>query len=165
MARSMMALKPQALSAGSSLSALSVVTTHALCAESPVQTEQWCCCFCRPRSTFGLAKIVAIRASSQRCRSMTTVCARRELATEPELRTPGAAAQTRMVSVARIRLDPHRSMQSFKGIVCDDVSEFESCMPSQAVCSPPPNTLRPRVGPILLRRGDGPPGRRSIGLC
>jgi len=32
---------------------------------------------------------------------------------------------------------PHRSMRSFKGIVCDDVSEFESYMPSQAVRSPP----------------------------
>ena len=39
---------------------------------------------------------------------------------------PGAAAQTRMVSVAGIRLDPHRSMRSFKGIVYVDTSEFES---------------------------------------
>jgi hypothetical protein len=48
---------------------------------------------------------------------------------------PGAAAQTRTVSVAGIRLDPHRSMRSFKGIICDDVSEFESYMPSQPVQS------------------------------
>jgi len=84
-----------------------VVTTHAL---------------------FALAKIVAIRASSQRFRSMTTVCARtpRDVGTEPELRTPGAAAQTRMVSVPGIWLDPNRSIRCFKGIVYVDISEFES---------------------------------------
>jgi hypothetical protein len=91
-----------------------VVTTHAL---------------------FALAKIVAIRASSQRFRSMTTVCARtpRDVGTEPELRTPGAAAQTRMVSVPGIWLDPNRSIRCFKGIVYVDISEFESYMPSHAV--------------------------------
>jgi hypothetical protein len=56
--------------------------------------------------------------------------------TQPELRTPGATAQTRMVSVAGIRLDPPRSMRCFKGIICDGVSECESYMPSQAVRSP-----------------------------
>jgi hypothetical protein len=72
---------------------------------------------------------------------MTTVCARtpRDVGTEPELRTPGAAAQARMVSVAGIRLDPHRSMRSFKGKVYVDISEFESYMPSQPVQSPPGN--------------------------
>jgi hypothetical protein len=51
---------------------------------------------------------------------------------------PNAAAQTRIVSVARIRLDSHKSRQPFKGILCDDVSEFESCRPSHAVglCEP-----------------------------
>ena len=84
---------------------------------------------------FALAKIVAIRASSQRFRSMSTVCARtpRDVGTEPELRTPGAAAQTRMVS--GIRLDPNRSIRCFKGIVYVDISEFESYMPSHAVAS------------------------------
>jgi hypothetical protein len=43
-----------------------------------------------------------------------------------ELRTPGAAAQTRMVSVARIRLGSWESARAFKGIISDDVSEFES---------------------------------------
>src|SRR5919201_512432 len=53
----------------------------------------------------------------------------------PELRIPGAAAQTRVVSVARIRLGPRESVRSFKGIICLDISEFESYMPSHAVCS------------------------------
>ena len=53
----------------------------------------------------------------------------------PELRITGAAAQTRMVSVARIRLGSCESARAFKGIICDDVSEFESYMPSQPVWS------------------------------
>jgi hypothetical protein len=53
----------------------------------------------------------------------------------PELRIPNAAAQTRIVSKARIRLDSGKSVRSFKGIICDDVSEFESYMASQAVRS------------------------------
>src|SRR5437016_4934964 len=51
----------------------------------------------------------------------------------PELRIPNAAAQTRIVSKARIRLDSRKSVQSFKGIICLDISEFESHMPSHAV--------------------------------
>src|SRR5262245_11468662 len=47
----------------------------------------------------------------------------------PELRFPHAAAQTRIVSVARIRLDSRKSVRPFKGIFCDDISEFESHMP------------------------------------
>jgi hypothetical protein len=46
------------------------------------------------------------------------------------------AAQTRIVSVDRIRLDPWKSVPPFKGIFCHDISEFESYMPSQAVPSP-----------------------------
>jgi hypothetical protein len=53
----------------------------------------------------------------------------------PELRIPNAAAQTRMVSVAKIRLDSRKSVRSFKGIICVDISEFESHMPSHAVWS------------------------------
>ena len=48
------------------------------------------------------------------------------LAAGPELRITGAAAQTRMVSVARIRLVSRKSTRLFKGIICDDISEFES---------------------------------------
>ena len=51
----------------------------------------------------------------------------------PELRIPGAAAQTRVVSLAGIRLASWESARAFKGIICDDVSEFESYMPSQPV--------------------------------
>src|SRR5262249_25882175 len=51
----------------------------------------------------------------------------------PELRIPGAAAQTRVVSLAGIRLDSRKSVRPFKGIICDDISEFESHMPSHAV--------------------------------
>src|SRR6516225_9086733 len=57
------------------------------------------------------------------------------LAAGPELRITGAAAQTRMVSVARIRLVSRKSTRLFKGIICDDISEFESYMPSHAVGS------------------------------
>ena len=46
---------------------------------------------------------------------------------------PGAAAQTRMVSAAEIRLDSRKSVRPFKRIICDDTSEFESYMPSHAV--------------------------------
>src|SRR5262245_39329509 len=53
----------------------------------------------------------------------------------PELRIPGAAAQTRVVSLARIRLDSRKSVPPFKGIISADVSEFESYMPSHAVGS------------------------------
>src|SRR5215469_3898755 len=53
----------------------------------------------------------------------------------PELRIPRAAAQTRVVSVAGIRLRPWESARAFKGIFCDDISEFESHMPSQPVQS------------------------------
>ena len=38
---------------------------------------------------------------------------------------------------ARIRIDPPKSLRPFKGIICADVSEFESHMPSHAVRSPP----------------------------
>src|SRR5262245_48124062 len=34
---------------------------------------------------------------------------------------------------ARIRLDSRKSVRSFKGIICVDISEFESYMPSHAV--------------------------------
>ena len=53
----------------------------------------------------------------------------------PELRIPGAAAQTRVVSMSGIRLGPRESARSFRGIICDDISEFESHMASHAVSS------------------------------
>jgi hypothetical protein len=53
----------------------------------------------------------------------------------PELRIPNAAAQTRIVSKARIRLDSWKSVRSFKEIISVDISEFESSHPSHAVTS------------------------------
>src|SRR5262249_50048580 len=44
----------------------------------------------------------------------------------PELRIPAAAAQTRVVSMAGIRLGSWESARAFKGIICHDISEFES---------------------------------------
>jgi len=44
-----------------------------------------------------------------------------------------------IVSVARIRLASRKFEQPFKEIICDDISEFESYMPSQAVRSPRAN--------------------------
>src|SRR5207245_3681083 len=77
---------------------------------------------------------------SRRRRTMANVLAEHLLKIpaepSPELRIPGAAAQTRNVSVAEIRRGSGKSARAFKGIICDDISEFESHMPSQAVCSP-----------------------------
>jgi Transposase, Mutator family len=54
-----------------------------------------------------------------------------------QLHLPNAAAQTRMVSIAGIRLRSWESARAFKGIFCHDISEFESYMPSHAVRSRP----------------------------
>src|SRR5260370_12117692 len=74
---------------------------------------------------------------SRRRRMMANVRAERLLKIpaepSPELRIPGAAAQTRLVSRAGIRLGPWESARAFKGIIYDDTAEFESHMPSQAV--------------------------------
>ena len=65
---------------------------------------------------------------SRRRRMMANVRAERLLTTpaepSPELRIPNAAAQTRVVSVAKIRLDSRKSMRSFKGIIYVDISEI-----------------------------------------
>ena len=52
----------------------------------------------------------------------------REPSTRAELRLPTAAAQKRIVSVARIRQDLRKSARVVKGIIIPDVSEFESYM-------------------------------------
>src|SRR5262249_7729195 len=105
--------------------------TRSLCAESPAQIEQWCCWLCRRRIIFG--------PTCARGRGM--------LAAGPELRIPGAAAQTRVVSLAGIRLDSRKSVRPFKGIICDDISEFESHMPSPAARSPPLSPRYPEPKP------------------
>jgi hypothetical protein len=90
----------------------------------------------RTRIIFGSAEIAAIRAVS--AMQLDDPRPRRTLdpgRTSPELRITNPAAQTRIVSVARIRLDSWKSVRSFKGIFCHDISEFESYMPSHAVRS------------------------------
>ena len=76
---------------------------------------------------------------SRRRRMMANVRAERLLKIPaeptPELLIPGAAAQTRVVSMAGIRFGSWESARAFKGIICDDISEFESCLPSHAVRS------------------------------
>jgi hypothetical protein len=44
--------------------------------------------------------------------------------------------------MAKIRLDSRKFVQRFKALICDDISEFESYMPSHAV-----GLLRPYLYP------------------
>src|SRR5262249_42137352 len=113
-------------------------------------------------------QIVAIRASSQRCRSMTTVCtvcARtpRDVDTEPELRIPGAAAQTRVVAMARIWLRLEESARAFKGIICDPAAAPRGLRIKRIEKSPPrwPAT-RSAVTWIERANSDISRGRRLI---
>src|SRR6266404_1168521 len=66
---------------------------------------------------------------SRRRRMMANVRAERllKIPAEPslELRIHGAAAQTRVVSMAGIRFGSWESARAFKGIICDDISEIE----------------------------------------
>src|SRR5262249_31243502 len=79
----------------------------------------------------------------------------------PELRIPAAAAQTRVVSLAGIRLDSGKSVRSFKGIICHDISEFESSHASHAVQSLCAVSGLPNYAPAC-----GPHrGGRSSGCC
>jgi hypothetical protein len=74
--------------------------------------------------------------------------------TQPELRIPGAAAQMLVVSMSGIRLGSGESARPFKGTVCDDISEFESEMPSQSVASPWPMSAQQKFGQgATLRSG------------
>src|SRR5437868_11971768 len=72
---------------------------------------------------------------SRRRRVMANVRAEHllKIPAEPGLRGraayPGAAAQTRMVCVAEIRRGSGKSARAVRGIICDDISEFESHMP------------------------------------
>jgi hypothetical protein len=64
----------------------------------------------------------ATSASDQRPRKHPC----RDPGLRPSCVSPNAAAQTRIVSKARIRLDSRKSVRSFKGIICVDIAEFES---------------------------------------
>jgi len=84
-----------------------------------------------------------------------------------------AAAQTRTVSGYEIRLNRRKSARLFKRIVCADISEFESHMPSHAVRSPA--TLHRQTiqtgskahGPAFARRPDfgEQPNTSVVGRC
>ena len=82
----------------------------------------------------------------------------------PELRLD-AAAQTGIVSVARIRLDPWESPRPFKGLICDDISEFESDHLSQAVGLHVPVLFwdLPPHQPRAALTSQGPSGREPRG--
>jgi hypothetical protein len=75
--------------------------------------------------------------------------------TRPERHFASGAAQTRTVSVGRIRLDSWKFMRSYKGIICGDISEFESYHPSHAVRSPPDRIQDSRTMCELLHTGSG----------
>ena len=52
----------------------------------------------------------------------------------PSCVSPAPQLKREMLSVARIRPDSRKSVRAFKGIICDDISEFESSHASHAVC-------------------------------
>ena len=60
--------------------------------------------------------------------------------------------------MAKIRLDLRESARFFKGIICDDISEFESHMPSHAVGLSQvrrPAIVMHRVAPCVLNTWRG----------
>jgi hypothetical protein len=65
---------------------------------------------------------------------------RRDPGTRPELRLPTAQLNANSLCV-RIRPDRRASVRPFKGIVCDDISEFESPAPAVGGGSSP-STVR-----------------------
>jgi hypothetical protein len=75
-------------------------------------------------TSFGGAQMLAARRERP---------ARDAAQSRPELHLPSGAAQPRIVSVARIRLDSRKSVRPFKGIIYDDISEFESYHLSQRI--------------------------------
>src|SRR6516165_4075062 len=93
--------------------------TRSLCAESPAQTEQMVLLLCRRADHLLNGRDRGQFVPSRRRRMMANVCVERLLKIpaepSPELRIPGAAAQTRVVSMAGIRLDPGNPRQLSKG--------------------------------------------------
>src|SRR5260370_32525638 len=71
--------------------------------------------------------------------------------TTPELRLTTAAAQRRIIAVAKIRRDPPKSVRPYKGIICANASEFESDMPSQRVRIRLTDEQRERIRPARFR--------------
>src|SRR5260370_32716886 len=99
--------------------------TRSLCAESPAQTEQWCCWLLPPADHLLNERDRGQFVPSRRRRMMANVRVERLLKIpaepSPELLIPGVAAQTRVVSLAAIRLGSWESARAFKGIICDDI--------------------------------------------
>src|SRR5438876_2491510 len=83
--------------------------TRSLGAESPAQTEQWCCWLLPPADHLLNERDRGQFVASRRRRMMANARAERLLKipaeSSPELLIPGAAAQTRVVTLAGIRLD------------------------------------------------------------
>jgi hypothetical protein len=104
--------------------------TRSLGGKSPAQSAQWGYSIGRRQIISGSAEIMSAMRLDDRAPARET---RLRSGTRPELRLPAPAAQTRIVSMARIRVYPRKSVRPFKGIFCADVSEFESHMPSHAV--------------------------------
>jgi hypothetical protein len=90
-----------------------------------------------------LRKNVATRIQGRDCSRNRTQTAGLEphaiFDNQPSLLECPYACGEAKISMARIRVDSRKSVRPFKGIICDDVSEFESHMPSHAVRSPPAN--------------------------
>src|SRR5690349_9268373 len=85
----------------------------------------------KQRSTFDCIHDKVEGRADSTARKMTV--RHRTVAPRGQERIRNAAAQRRIVSKARIRLDSRKSARSFKAIICVHISEFESCMPSHAV--------------------------------
>ena len=99
----------------------SVITTHALFARKVQRKLSNGVAALPPADHLLIERDRGQFVPSRRRRMMANVRAERLLKIpaepSPELRIPGAAAQTRVVSVAGIRLDSRKSVQSFKGII------------------------------------------------
>jgi hypothetical protein len=78
-------------------------------------------------------------------------CWRSPVEPSPGLRISGTAAQMRVVSRAGIRLDPPKSTRLFKGIICDDISEFDPFMGFAS--SAAPQLMPPDPGAAARRPG------------
>jgi hypothetical protein len=113
---------------GSRSGSLSVVTTHALFARKVQRkVSNGVAAFAargssligKNRGNFRL--ISAMQIDDQRLREDA-----RGMPTLGQLRTSGHRSSNANGRVAGIRLDSHRSIRAFNGIICDEISEFEA---------------------------------------
>jgi hypothetical protein len=104
----------------------SVITTHALFARKVQRKLSNGVAGFAPPDHLLIERDRGQFVPSRRRRMMANVRARllkTPAEPSPELRISGAAAQTRVVSLAGIRLGSWESARAFKGIICDDISE------------------------------------------